>query len=276
MVSIFQRLYWLIMTVPLVLGLPLLANAGMINTQLLDTDVTFTNSIFDNAFTDSVTAGFGCEYAMDSNLLAVLKSRLDCVLPRTEEESNNILHCIRAGGNELSDFLRHDIGRVLLANRAGNLTDGMISDGLMELFEKESCDHCYSHNLGSIDFMLELGLPLIFPQAATINPKNFPLNLSFNFNKNQPVSFPNPSTDRFKPGLQAVATICQQRWAWPTHQSGSDSPARYQWLAVARTSTANVRFNHALGDQEANTQHKLSTGSRFFPQHILFLEGFVS
>lgn len=85
MVSIFQRICWLVVTVVLALGLPLVANAGWINTQLLNTDTTLANAIFENAFTDSVTEGYRCEYAMDLNLLAVIQSRLDCILPRTEE-----------------------------------------------------------------------------------------------------------------------------------------------------------------------------------------------
>jgi hypothetical protein len=203
MVSSFQRLCWLVVTVVLALGSPLVANSGMINTQLLNTDTTFANAIFENAFTDSPG--------------------------------------VHAGGNVLGGFLRHDIGPVLLGNRAGN----SISDELMALRAKENCDHCCSLNLGSMDFTLGLGLPLIFPQAATINPENPPLNLSFN--ENQPVSFPYSSTGRFKLGLRAIATICQQRWEWSTHQSGSDSAARYQRLAIARTSAGNVRFNYGLG-----------------------------
>jgi len=241
MVAIFQRLCWLVVTVVLALGSPLVANAGMINTQLLYTDSTFANAIFGNAFTDNVTEGYGCEYAMDSNLFTVMQSRLDCVSPRSEEESNNILPGVHAGGNVLGGFLRHDIGLVLLENRAGN----SISDDLVALRAEECYDHCCSLNLGSMDFTLGLGLPLIFPQAATINPENPPLNLSFN--ENQPVSFPYSSTGRFKLGLRAIATICQQRWEWSTHQSGSDSAARYQRLAIARTSAGNVRFNYGLG-----------------------------
>ncbi len=240
-ISSFQRLCWLVMTVPLVLGSPLVANAGMVNTQLLDTDTTFANAIFENAFTDSVTEGCGYEYAMDSSLLTVMQSRLDCVSPRTEKESNNILPGVHAGGKVLGGFLRHNIGPVLLGNRASK----SISDELMALRAKEGCDHGCSLNLGSMDFTLDLGLPLIFPQAATINPENPPLNLSFN--ENQPVSFPYPSTGRFRLDLRAISTICQQRWEWSTHQSGSDSAARYQRLAIARTSAGNVRFNHGLG-----------------------------
>jgi hypothetical protein len=241
MVSSFQRFCWLVVTVVLALGSPLVANAGMISTQLVDTDTAFANAIFENAFTDDVTEGYGCEYKTDSNLCTVMQSRLDCVSPRTEEESNNILPGVNAGGNVLGGFLRHDVGLVLLGNRAGN----SISDELMAPSAKESCDHCCSLNLGSMELTPALGLRWIFPQVGTINPENSPLNVSFN--ENQPVSLPYPLTGRFKVDLRAIATICQQRWAWSTHQSGSDSAARYQCLAIARTSAGNVHFNYGLG-----------------------------
>ena len=240
MVSSIQRLYWLAVVIPLALGPPLLANAGMINTQLLDTNTVFANTIFDKAFTDSATAGCGRECAIDSKLSSLMQSRLGCVWPHTEEESSNIVPGVHAGGDMLGSFLRVDVGLVLLVDRSGNLTDPMISicNGLVERLVKESRDHCYSLDLESSDFTVEPGLPLSFPQAAKIEPKNYPLN-SLSFSENQLASFAYLPTSRVKLGLHAIATICQQRGDWSTYQSGSDSSAWYQRLAITQTSAGN-------------------------------------
>jgi hypothetical protein len=243
MVSSCQRLHWLVIAVPMTLGLPLLANANMMTTQLLDTENTFDQAIFDNAFIDSVTEGCEGKCAMDFNPLTVMQF---LIWPRSKEEGSSVLPGIdsdRAGGNVLGGVVRHGIGLMLLENRAGNSTNRTISGEMTDLLAKKSPAYCWSLNLGPMRSVLDLKLSLIVPLTITINRKNSPSN--FSCNENPPVSCPYPSTGHCRFSLCEIATACQQGSQqgsmWPTRQSTNSSPAQYRCGAVDEGSSANAR-----------------------------------